>query len=126
MKPWVKTTVGILCHVPAVYLLYFMTSFFWMITHILRPLATGGRFALVFPAGTHLGVTLLILALVLFFAIWLWKFPGLTLEWKMLWVLGMLLVAPAVLPVLYWLYLRHTPPGPYTFGYPLPFTVLRK
>ena len=119
MKPWIRNTVGVLCHVPALYMLCFMAFMIFMITHASKETGQGMPlwFAVVFIL--HLLVMLLIFLLMAFFVIWLLKGSTLSLEAKVIWALGSFMIGPIIWPILYWLYLRHTPDGPYVFGAPL-------
>ncbi len=119
MKPWVRNLVGVLCHVPAVYMVGFMAFIAFMVTSGPKGPDQGlpVAFAVVFLL--HLLVMLTMFLLMAFFPIWLLKGTRLSLEAKVLWAMGAFMMGPIVQPILYWLYLRHTPDGPYVFGGPL-------
>ena len=116
MQPWVKRVMGVLCHVPAAYLLFHFSSFFWMLGHMSRPVGPGTPFPFASVFALHLLVTLVLLA---FWLLWLWKAAAMTIESKAVWVLGLLFGAPGVMPILYWVHLRRVPDGPYLLGVPL-------
>ena len=115
MKPWVKDLVGVISHVPGAYLLYFLFFFIWMLTQ----LSHTHTFAARLPQGSiFLGQVLVSLLVLAFYYVWLLIGSGFTLERKILWAVGLLFGAPVTMPLLYWIYLRKLPPGPYVFGRP--------
>jgi hypothetical protein len=119
MKPWVRNTVGVLCHVPGIYMLFFMAFMILMITNAPKENGHGMPiwFAVVFIF--HIFVMLLMFLLMAFFVIWLLKGTTLSTEAKVIWAIGSFMIGPIIMPILYWLYLRKMPDGPYFFGAPL-------
>jgi hypothetical protein len=121
MKPWVKNTIGILSHVPGLYMLFFLG---FMISMFMHSMGHAGKesgppvwFILIFVF--HALVMILMFLLIAFWAIWLIKGSTLPQEAKIIWALATFFVGPIVMPILYWLYLRKAPDGPYFFGSPL-------
>ncbi len=119
MKPWVRNLVGVLCHVPGVYMIFFMGFMAFMITSGPRGNEQGLPLSFLVLFLMHLLVMLIISFLMAFFPIWLLKGTKLSIEAKVLWAMGAFMMGPIVQPILYWLYLRKTPDGPYFFGAPL-------
>lgn len=113
MKPWVKKTIAVFCHIPALYLVFYLTSFIWMFTRIAH--ARGG--SVFFPfTSLFAGHIFIILGLLVYFGLWLLNNERLTLEAKLLWALGLIFAAPVAMPVFYWMQVRPTPDGPAFFG----------
>jgi hypothetical protein len=119
MKPWVKRVIGILCHIPGLYMLIFMGFMVWMITHSFGKDQGGPPLTFIIMMICHLLVMLLIFALLAFFVIWLLKGSSMNQESKIIWALATFFLGPIAMPILYWLYLRKCPDGPYFFGGPL-------
>lgn len=115
MKPWVRTAVGVLSHLPGAYLLYFLSFFVWMLTQMSKAKATSAHL----PQGSlflaHMLVVILLLA---FYFLWLLIGSGFTLEGKILWAVGLVFGAPVTMLILYWVYIHRLAPGPYLFGRP--------
>ena len=120
MKPWVKLVVGVLSHLPAAYILFFMSFFVWMLSHMISSKAEAAHPPM---ASLFLAHVVVILVLLAFYVLWLLKGSRLTLEGKLLWAVGLTFMAPVVMPVLYWVYVRRIPAGPYYLG--LPFNKTR-
>jgi hypothetical protein len=120
MKPWVKTTVGILSHVPGLYMLFFLGVMLFMITHTFGHSGkdAGPPIWFISLFVGHALVMLLMFLLIAFWAIWLIKGSTLPQEAKIIWALAAFFIGPIIMPILYWLYLRKSPDGPYFFGAP--------
>jgi len=119
MKPWVRNLVGILCHIPGLYMIFFMGFMVFMITSGPKENSPGLPLSFVLLFLMHIAVMLMIFFLMAFFPIWLLKGTSLSTEAKVLWAMGAFMMGPIIQPILYWLYLRKTPDGPYFFGGPL-------
>jgi membrane-associated HD superfamily phosphohydrolase len=120
MKPWVKNAVGILSHIPGLYMLLFMGGMIFMITHTMGHSGkeSGPPILFIVFFICHILVMLLMFLLIAFWAIWLIKGSNLPQEAKILWALAAFFIGPIIMPILYWLYLRKSPDGPYFFGAP--------
>jgi hypothetical protein len=97
----------------------FMAFMIFMITNPPKEHGTGMPiwFAVIFVC--HLLVMLLMFLLMAFYIVWLLKGTKLSTEAKVIWAIGSFMMSPIIMPLLYWLYLRKTPDGPYFFGGPL-------
>lgn len=119
MKPWVRNVVGVLCHIPLIYLLSFMVLIALAMVAGTKPHSQAMPNFIPLLFLVHILVMLIIFALSAFFPIWLLTGTKLSTEAKLLWAMGAFMMGPIIQPVLYWLYLRKMPAGPYFFGGPL-------
>lgn len=119
MKPLVKNVVGILSHVPIIYMVFFVVFTIFMITHPPKNEAGGMLIWFVIIFICHIFVILLMFVLIAFFIIWLIKGATLPIEAKIIWALGSFMMGLIIMPLLYWLYIRKAPDGPYVFGGPV-------
>jgi len=131
MKPWVKHLIGVLSHIPFVYMLAFFGFIIGIIiygsTHASNQAAThtqsasspGFPIAIIALFAVHFLVMFLCIALLTFYAIWILKGSNLPTEAKVIWALMVFFIGPISMPLLYWLHIRKSPDGPYFFGAPL-------
>lgn len=111
-----KLLIGVFSHLPAIYMAFFMGFIIYMMTHEFQhngsPEVMPTSFVILFIC--HMFFMLLVLALLAFWIYWLVKNPNIPQESKIIWSLGCFFAAPAVMPILYWVYLRKSPDSPVT------------
>ena len=115
MRPWIRTAVGVLSHLPGAYLLYFMGFFIWMLTQMSRAKVTTAHLS---QGSLFLAHVVVVVLLLVFYGLWLLIGSGFTLEGKILWAVGLVFGAPVTMLILYWVYIDKQAPGPYVFGRP--------
>lgn len=74
--------------------------------------------AFIFVFICHTLIILLSLLLAGFFTVWLVKAKWISVEARVIWAISVFCVGMITMPILYWMYLRKEPDGPYFFGAP--------
>jgi len=117
MRPKVKLLIGILSHLPGIYMFCFMAFIIFMMTHeqMFNGHAHGPPTPVIILFVCHMLFMLLTFALLAFWIFWLVKSTSISQDTKIILSLGCFFAAPIVMPILYWAYLRKSPDGPHLF-----------
>ncbi len=117
MNPWLKRIIGILTFWPPLYMALFLAFMVWTLVTGMR----GGQgvgpppaFVLIFIF--HILTMVILFGLLGFYAVCVFKHPGLPQDRRILWLILILMFGFFAMPVFWWIHLRPLPDDGSLFG----------